>query len=443
MKNEKRKLFLNIEMTNFILYNFDKNTIGEKILEENKLELEKILKTKNLDDFNFYLIDTKGFKKNQKNITKLKIKNNVFFWIFIQNQKASLFFLPKTSIQNEQNTNKIPKKKLEDELLEKRNNYLDNKNSENSYSTKNISISVYFYDYNNRLYIKYSSTLNDKQLTIHGKPDIIIKIQNIISKIYCDAKNPMVDHLFISSGPKPSYFIIIKTNDAQHIIGFKNNDKFKVLKNGLDSAITKYNNFKTDIDLEININKLKKEITQSEYNIIDNYLELTDFLKNNQKMKIFFSLFEDKKIPKLIYDITLYQYSIKKNNYKEAIIKLYEILDMINQNNNETDKNKKSKICEVINNEKLNAYLNIYNKANNLINLQNNQELKNILKFNLFDESMILLNQKFIIPALDDYKKPSQINDKTEARKNLLDLVCNYYLKLFNMNHKDSFLEIK
>ena len=443
MKNEKRKLFLNIEMTNFILFNYDKNTIGEKILEENKLELEKILKTKNLDDFNFYIIDTKVIKKNQKNITKLKIKNNVFISYFIQNQKAGLFFLPKTTIQNEPNTNKIPKKKVEDELLEKRNNYLDNKNSENSSSTKNISISVYLYDYNNKLYTKFSSTLNDKQLIIHGKPDIIIKIQNIKSKEYCDVKNPMVGTLLITSGPKPSYFIILKTNDAQHIIGFKNIDKFKTLKTGLDSAIDKYNNFKTDIDLEINIYKLKKEITQSEYNIIDNYLELTDFLKNNLKMKIFFSLFDDEKIPKLIYDITLYQYSIQNNNYKKAIIKLYEILDMVNQNNNETDKNKKSKICEVINNEKLNVYLNIYNKANNLINQENNQDLKNILKFNLFDESMTLLNQKFIIPALDNYKRPSLIHDKTEARKNLLGLVSNYYLKLFNMNHKDSFLEIK
>ena len=80
----------------------------------------------------------------------------MFISYFIQNQKAGLFFLPKTTIQNEPNTNKIPKKKVEDELLEKRNNYLDNKNSENSSSTKNISISVYLYDYNNKLYTKFS-----------------------------------------------------------------------------------------------------------------------------------------------------------------------------------------------------------------------------------------------------------------------------------------------
>ena len=95
---------------------------------------------------------------------------------------------------------------------------------------------------------------------------------------------------------------------------------------------------------------------------------------------------------------------------------------MISKDNKEEKQNKKPKLSEIIGQERFYNYYQRYNKANELIQNNNNEAFKTILTRNLFDDSLIDLNKLYIIPNLNKYKeefeKISQTNNKSEIRKN-------------------------
>jgi hypothetical protein len=256
----------------------------------------------------------------------------------------------------------------------------------------------------------------------------------------------MTEYLQVSSGDFPSYFIIITTNDNQITIGLKNEEKLIKWRNGLDNVLAYYKTFTTDIDFKININNLKKKLLENETGVIDDTLIYENLLKNPQKKKIFYSLFEDEKLPKLIEGIFTYQSLINNINYKDAIFKLYEILEMVNRNEKEENQSKKSDISKIINKESLNKYADIYNKANNLIGENNNEGLKDVLKSTLFDDSLFYLNQLYIIPTLNKYKEEfkelSQTYGKSNERKNIESLIAYYFMKSYKMTDEKSVLEL-
>ena len=453
-KDGKRKLYFTVNMQNYIPYTLDQNTTCEIILNNYKKEilakLCDIYKSSKIDlnNFDFFLIDLKSLKKSSQNILmKIKLNKNLRLSFFLQNPKTILCFLQKNSFDIESRINSfnimidddIKNNKENEKLLETKKNYLINKQIDYFYENKTL----YLYSYKNKLYIKCKGNLSEKQLLIHGKDEIVVYIQEIKSLIFCDAKNPMVENLQVVSGFRPPYFMIIKTNETQIILGLKNEEKLKSWRSGMNSVITNYKNFTTDIDFKVNINDLKKSIAENETSVIDDSLIYENLLKNHQKKKIFYSLFEDKKLPKLIELIFDYQNLVKDNNYKDGIVKLNEILDMVNSNNNETDQKKKSNISEIINSERLLKYLDISNKANELINGENNEKLKEILKPDLFDDSLFYFNQLYITPALNKYKeefvKLSQTNNKSDSRKNIQSLIAYYFMKIYKMDNGNSF----
>lgn len=453
-KDGKRKLYFTIDMLNFIPYNLEKNTTCAVIFETNKNSIITKLNILNknskidLDNYDFFLVDLKGIKKGEGNpLTKIRINRNLYISNILQNPKTILCFLQKNKINKDlkiKSRNKILDNKSNilsnEKLLEIRNNYLNNKQIEDFYTNKTI----FLYNYDNHTYTKLKANLSEKKLTIHGKIEKNILIQDILSNTYCDLNNPLVNSLYITSGFKPPYYIIIKTNDEQIIIGLKNDKKWKKWMEGMDSVIANYKNFINDIDLKINTNNLKKDISENEKNIIEDALIYENLLKNKEKKKIFYSLFEDKKLAKLIEDIFIYKSLIESNNFNKGIVKLYEILDMINKNNKE--ETQLSNISTIINKERLFKYADIYNKANDLIKLKNLDGLKIILKRDLFDDSLIDLNKLYIIPNLNKYKeefeKISQTNNKSEIRKNIQSLIGYYFMKFYQLNEKNSFLEL-
>ena len=91
----------------------------------------------------------------------------------------------------------------------------------------------------------------------------------------------------------------------------------------------------------------------------------------------------------LIKEIFIFQNLIENKNYYEGILKLYEILNEINKNNKEKNKEKKSYISEIINEVQLFKYVNIYNQANDLMKKENKKQLEITLKSSLFNDSII------------------------------------------------------
>ena len=118
----------------------------------------------------------------------------------------------------------------------------------------------------------------------------------------------------------------------------------------------------------------------------------------------------------------------------------------MNSTNNEGNKNNKSNINKIIDPKRLYKYAEIYNKANELINKENNNNLKDILKVDLFNDSLFYLNQLYIEPYFKKYKeefgKPCQSQGKSDLRKNIQSLIPYYYMKIYEMNDKESFLEL-
>ena len=456
-KDGKRKLYFTIDMQNFISYNLELKTTCRSIFETNKnLIISKLTELNNntkidINNYDFFFIDLKGIKKTQASLqTKIKLNWDLCISQFLQNPKTILCFLEKTE-KNRNSRMKLRNNTLEgktnmtnnEKLLKMKKKYLINKESEDFYTNK----SVFLYNYDNNSYVKLKANLSEKQLTIHGKIDKIILIQDINTKTYCDKNNPMVNSLYVTSGFIPPYYMIFKTNDEQIILGLKNEEKIKKWQAGIDFVIANYKKYTTDIDFKININNLKVNISENEKNIIEDSLIYENWLKNKEKKKIFYSLFEDKKIAKLIEDIFIYQSLVEKNNFKNGIIKLYEILDMINKNNKEENQNKKSNLTEIIDQKRFYNYFQRYNKANELIqNNNNNEALKTILTSNLFDDSLFYLNQLYIVPYLkkfkDEFGKLSKTHGKSDIRKNIQSLVAFYYMNHYNLNYKDSFLDL-
>ena len=457
-KDGKRKLYFTIDMQNFISYNLEFKTTCRSIFETNKnLINSKLIELNNntkidINNYDFFLIDLKGIKKSQSQaslLTKIKLNWDLYISQFLQNPKTILCFLEK-NVKNKKSRIKLRNNTLEEKinttnnekLLKMKKKYLINKESEDFYTNK----SIFLYNYDNNSYIKLKANLSEKQLTIHGKIDKIILIQDINSKTYCDKTNPMVNSLYVTSGFIPPYYMIFKTNDEQLIIGLKNEEKIKKWQAGIDFVIANYKKYTTDIDFKININNLKVNITENEKNIIEDSLIYENWLKNKEKKKIFYSLFEDKKVAKLIEDIFIYQSLVEKNNFKNGIIKLYEILDMINKNNKEENQNKKTNLTEIIDQKRFYNYFQRYNKANELIQNNDNEALKTILTTNLFDDSLFYLNQLYIVPYLKKFKDEfgyfSKTQGKSNIRKYIQSLVTYYYMNHYNLNYKDSFLDL-
>lgn len=456
-KDGKRKLYFTIDMQNFISYNLEFKTTCRTIFETNKNVIySKICEINNntkidIGDYDFFLIDLKVIKKSQGSLlTKIKINWDLCISQFLQNPKTILCFLKK-SIKNNNSRIKARNNILEDKinitdndkLLQMKKKYLINKESEDFFTNK----SIFLYNYDNNSYTKLKANLSEKKLTIHGKIDKIILIQDINSNIFCDKNNPMVNSLYNTGGYTPPYYMIFKTNDEQIIIGLKNEEKIKKWKTGMNFVIDNYKKYTTDIDFKININNLKVNISENEKNIIEDSLIYEKWFKNKEKKKIFYTLFEDKKLAQLIENIFIYKSLIENNNFKNGIITLYEILDMINKNNKEEKQNKKSNLSEVIGQERFYNYFQRYNKANELIqNNNNNQALKTILTSNLFDDSLYDLNKLYIIPYLkkfkDEFGNLSQTQGKSYIRKYIQSLIAYYYFNQYNLNNNDSFLDL-
>jgi hypothetical protein len=200
-KDVKRKLYFSLDMSkNYVQYTLVQETTCNSIMKENKAQiLSKISDVHgnsniNLNNYAFFLVDLKNIKKSQQNnLTKIKLNPNREIFRFLQNPKTILCFLPKNPIaidgDNKNNANKIIIEENE-KLAEIKRNYLKNEQIDNFYTNS----SIYLYDHANRLFNKLKGNLSLKQMTIHGKIEMIIYIQDIRNILYCDRNNPMTEY---------------------------------------------------------------------------------------------------------------------------------------------------------------------------------------------------------------------------------------------------------
>ena len=444
-KDGKRKLYLSLDMQNFISYTLDQNTTCDMIYESNKglieKELQKINNNSNIDltNFDFFLVDLKEIKKSGGYfISKIKLNRNILIYNFLQNPKTILCFMQKTPHNPDQGFKRFEDKHQinNEKLLEMKTKYLNDKQVENFFVNKTI----FLYDYKAKIYNKLKGNLSEKQFTIHGKTDTIIYIQDILSFTPCDLKHPLIDILTVKSGYKPPFYIVMRSEENQWIIGFKNEEKLKQWKNGFDFVLINLNFFMNDINFNIEINNLKSSIVQKESKAINDPIKINNLVNNKYKKVILYKYTKDKKILKLVEDILAYKKLILSEDYDKGTKKYKEICECIKEEN----KNNKSSINKIISNERISEYLNIYNAINNLPKGENKDDLKNLLKVDLFDNIFEEINKTYINPLLNKINEEISsfdTNNESTVKKHMENIISSQCLFNYRME-LDSFLEL-
>ena len=463
-KNEiatsKYNLYLDREKLKFIQIDLGNNTTCDKILMQYKDSLTDTINSiysKNIDECLFLIIESKINKKNDEipTLMEFKVNKRTKLYNLLQNPQNNLYFLPKRK------SNKEERLKARNENIGTENffelaetNYFLNKNTE-EYLPKTI---FYLYDSTKQIFTKEKGSVDNQKITIYksntNKELIEISVKDIIKDLfYSDTSQAPYKKNLPIKGDKPKFYIEILTNKLTYFFGQYKENLYYQWEHAIKKAITKYNNFNMELNLNMKINSSKTGIYATQHSIIDNCFMINKVLFNEEKRKMFFSISPEKKICSIIINILTYKDLIKKNEYLEAWMRFKEILtyiesyDIHSQSQDFIKKNEK--ILKIFSHEKISTYkkiseasnenvkkINMVNASLSLFQIEVKKALNEILKENLFDDVLISLYKIYIIPFFQEVKntlkKGSHPLEKPPIREKFQFLLAIYFNRIFN-----------
>ena len=441
-KNEinqiKYNLYLDRDKKNFIQFNLDNNNITiEDLLIKYKDSLADKMNTiykKNIDECAFLIIENKINKKNEEipSLMEFKINKRIKLYNLLQNPQNNLYFLPKRK------SNKEECLKARNEKINRENNfdlveidYFINKNPE-EYLPKSL---IYLYDTSQQTFIKEEGSVDKQKIIIYksktNKELIEICIKDIVKDLfYSETSQEPYKKNLPTKGNKPKYFIEIVTNKITYFFGQFKENLFIQWEKAIKKALTKYNNFNVELNLNIKINSSKTGI----YAIAE------------------------KKICSIIINILSYKELIKKDEYLEAWMSFKEILAYIESCDSTNSNQKEEKILKIFSQEKINNYKKISEDSNenlkkingtnsslSLFQIEVKKALNEILKFDLFDDVFFELYKIYIIPFFQEIKnilkKESHPLEKPLIRQKFQFLLAINFNKIFD-NTTDNFADL-
>ena len=463
-KNEiatsKYNLYLDREKLKFIQIDLDNNTTCDKILMQYKDSLTDTINSiysKNIDECLFLIIESKINKKNDEipTLMEFKVNKRTKLYNLLQNPQNNLYFLPKRK------SNKEERLKARNENIGTENffelaetNYFLNKNTE-EYLPKTI---FYLYDSTKQIFTKEKGSVDNQKITIYksntNKELIEISVKDIIKDLfYSDTSQAPYKKNLPIKGDKPKFYIEILTNKLTYFFGQYKENLYYQWEHAIKKAITKYNNFNMELNLNMKINSSKTGIYATQHSIIDNCFMINKVLFNEEKRKMFFAISPEKKICSIIINILTYKDLIKKDEYLEAWMRFKEILtyiesyDIHSQSQDFIKKNEK--ILKIFSHEKISTYkkiseasnenvkkINMVNASLSLFQIEVKKALNEILKENLFDDVLISLYKIYIIPFFEEVKntlkKGSHPLEKPPIREKFQFLLAIYFNRIFN-----------
>ena len=463
-KNEiatsKYNLYLDREKLKFIQIDLGNNTTCDKILMQYKDSLTDTINSiysKNIDECLFLIIESKINKKNDEipTLMEFKVNKRTKLYNLLQNPQNNLYFLPKRK------SNKEERLKARNENIGTENffelaetNYFLNKNTE-EYLPKTI---FYLYDSTKQIFTKEKGSVDNQKITIYksntNKELIEISVKDIIKDLfYSDTSQAPYKKNLPIKGDKPKYYIEIITNKLTYFFGQYKENLYYQWEHAIKKAITKYNNFNMELNLNMKINSSKTGIYATQHSIIDNCFMINKVLFNEEKRKMFFAISPEKKICSIIINILTYKDLIKKDEYLEVWMRFKEILtyiesyDIHSQSQDFIKKNEK--ILKIFSHEKINSYkkiseasnenvkkINMVNASLSLFQIEVKKALNEILKENLFDDVLISLYKIYIIPFFEEVKntlkKGSHPLEKPPIREKFQFLLAIYFNRIFN-----------
>ena len=468
-KNEiatsKYNLYLDREKLKFIQIDLGNNTTCDKILMQYKDSLTDTINSiysKNIDECLFLIIESKINKKNDEipTLMEFKVNKRTKLYNLLQNPQNNLYFLPKRK------SNKEERLKARNENIGTENffelaetNYFLNKNTE-EYLPKTI---FYLYDSTKQIFTKEKGSVDNQKITIYksntNKELIEISVKDIIKDLfYSDTSQAPYKKNLPIKGDKPKFYIEILTNKLTYFFGQYKENLYYQWEHAIKKAITKYNNFNMELNLNMKINSSKTGIYATQHSIIDNCFMINKVLFNEEKRKMFFSISPEKKICSIIINILSYKELIKKDEYLEAWMSFKEILAYIESCDSTNSNQKEEKILKIFSQEKINNYKKISEDSNenlkkingtnsslSLFQIEVKKALNEILKFDLFDDVFIELYKIYIIPFFQEIKnilkKESHPLEKPLIRQKFQFLLAINFNKIFD-NTTDNFADL-
>ena len=476
-KNEivpiKYNLYLDRKKLNSVQFDLDNDITCDKILMQCKDSLTKSINSIyniNIDDCLFLIIESKINKKNDDipSLMEFRINKKTKLYNLLQNPQNNLYFLPKKK-PNKEDCIKARNENIANdnfyELVE--TNYFISKNTE-EYLPKTL---LHLYDSEKQVFNKEKGSVDKQKITIYksntNKELIEISVKDIIKDLYYSETSqvPYKKNLPIK-GDKPKFYIEIITNKITYFFGYYKENLYLQWENAIKKAITKYNNFNMELNLNMKINSSKTAIFAIKHSIIDECFMINKVIFNEEKRKMFFSISPEKKICSIIMNILTYKELIKKDEYLEAWMRFKEILTYIDSYNNQTQLSisipKDEIILKIFSQEKINNYkkiseasnenvkkINMVNASLSLFQIEVKKALNEILKEDLFDDVFINLYKIYIIPFFEEVnnilKKGTHPLEKPIIRQKYQFLLALYFNKIFNTsadNYNDLYSNI-
>ena len=465
----KRILYLDKEYRDTILFDLDNNTTCETILNEHKNAIIEVINgthKKSIDDCEFLIMENKINRKfdDIPTLMEFKLKMKTKLYNLLNNHQNNLFFLPKRKKNREERLKARNENNITENCFNLSDtNYFSDKNVE-EYLSKSI---FYLYDATKQVFNKEKGTVDRQKIIIYksntNKELIEIIIKDIVKDLYYSetSQAPYKKNLPIK-GDKPKFFIEIVTKTDTFYFGqFKENAHLQWEK-AIKKAIDKYNNFNVELNLNININSSKTGLYAVQHSIMDDCFVINQILSNEEKRKMFLSVFSEKKICSIIMNILTYKSLIKKDEYLEAWMCFKEILTYIDSYNTKTQPpnqdQRMEKILQIFSKEKTDFYkkvseasnenvkkINMVNASLSLFKTEMKRALHEILKEDLFEDVLNSLYKLYIVPYFNEVKnnleKSSIPTEKPLIREKFQFLLAIYFNRIFS-NSPDNFYDL-
>ena len=177
---------------------------------------------------------------------------------------------------------------------------------------------------------------------------------------------------------------------------------------------------------------------------MDNCFVINQILSNEEKRKMFLSVFSEKKICSIIMNILTYKSLIKMDEYLEAWMCFKEILTYIDSYNTKTQPPNQDQRISEASNENVKK-INMVNASLSLFKTEMKRALHEILKEDLFEDVLNSLYKLYIVPYFNEVKnnleKSSIPTEKPLIREKFQFLLAIYFNRIFSNSH-DNFYDL-
>ena len=457
-KVEKRKLFFDRNRKTFIEFDLEKLKTCEEIYNTLKNEIEEKISevydenVRKNSNFCFIMIYSRNNKLDNSTFIEQKVEKTYQLSNIMINLQYSLCYLPQNEINIEYK--RKTRNRIEEEEQNVNNRFKDVERDILSNHTIEKYLNnegVYYFDKEKVEFMYGKGFVDENKILINYKKSSVTILVDEIKKEEC-YENTVPPSLEVLKMKCPNFIFQIHQNNNIHFLGLFKNKSYLIWKNAIDFAKIKNNNRTIDSSFNGTISNYNTLLYVKSRSIPSQCYIINQLLQNREKREIFFDDYKDKKISDIIKNIYSYKINIKNNKFFEAWICLKEIRFYVDFDNIENEAKKKremEKYSNIFKPERIELYANVVNKVNEEIKkIKNYQEemdkvLKDVLKFDLFDNLYYHIYELYIFPYFTNVTKMLNTEYHYNQKPNIIQkfhlLSSKYCAQFFEMNKIDNF----